>query len=298
MACPASLPRTSVALHADTVIAWIKGSDLLHDQPCWVPAELVHTDCTIPPIQGSGYFLTSSNGLGAGNTRTEALVSAICEVIERDAVSVWRARRIRERARCRLVKSSVADGACRDLLGLYDAAGMAVRLWNVTSDIGVPTFICDIRPRDGGAEPLTRRFRGAACHPDPAVALSGAMTEAAQTRLTYISGTRDDLPAEDYQDPGSSRISEALLDAFAEECDGRDFGAIAGCGMSVLEDVLRWLLDRLADVGCRRVISVDLARQDIGIPVVRVIIPRLESAADDPRYRPGPRARAAAEGGR
>jgi ribosomal protein S12 methylthiotransferase accessory factor len=38
---------------------------------------------------------------------------------------------------------------------------------------------------------------------------------------------------------------------------------------------------------------VDLTREDVGIPVVRVVIPGLEAPHDDDGYLPGPRAMAA-----
>ena len=295
VASPDSLARTAKRFDDDTAIPWIEGFDLLQREPCWVPAELVHTDCTIPPISGSGYFLTSSNGLGAGNCQSEALVAAICEVIERDAVALWKARGIRARAQRALVLASVSNADCRALLQLYDAAGMMVRLWNVTSDIGVPAFICDIRPGAEREEPLARRFRGAACHPERAIALAGALTEAAQTRLTYISGARDDLSPQDYQNPETARISEALLAAFAAEATGCEFGTIVSRPVHGSDGAVHWLLERLAAGGCQRVVAVDLRQPEIGIPVVRVVIPGLESPAEDPRYRPSPRARAVTE---
>lgn len=42
------------------------------------------------------------------------------------------------------------------------------------------------------AYPIT--FTGVGCHNDPAIALCRALIEAAQNRLTAISGARDDLP--------------------------------------------------------------------------------------------------------
>ena len=66
--------------------------DLLRQEPCWVPAEIVHTDYTQPL---DGYFLAGSNGLASGNHLVEAISSAICELVERDAVAVWSASGIR-----------------------------------------------------------------------------------------------------------------------------------------------------------------------------------------------------------
>ena len=51
-----------------------------------------------------------------------------------------------------------------------------------------------------------------------------------------------------------------------------------------------WLLQRLAATGIPEAIAVDLGRPEIGIPVVRVVVPGLEAAADEPGYVPGARA--------
>ena len=57
------------------------------------------------------------------------------------------------------------------------------------------------------------------------------------------------------------------------------------------------MLDRLRAAGIGRVIAVDLTRPEIGIPVVRVVIPGLEGVGEASNYAPGARARAIGEGG-
>ena len=73
------------------------------------------------------HFVSGSNGLASGNHLVEAVSSAICELIERDAVAVWNARNLRERSRCHLDVGSIDDGDCRALLELYEAAQMRPR---------------------------------------------------------------------------------------------------------------------------------------------------------------------------
>jgi ribosomal protein S12 methylthiotransferase accessory factor len=65
-------------------------------------------------------------------------------------------------------------------------------------------------------------------------------------------------------------------------------------GASFADDVAR-LLDRQRAVGTRQVLAVDPPDPEIGVPVVRVVIPGLEGADDHPRYLPGRRALAARE---
>jgi ribosomal protein S12 methylthiotransferase accessory factor len=54
---------------------------------------------------------------------------------------------------------------------------------------------------------------------------------------------------------------------------------------------LAWMLDRLRAVDIRQAVAVDLTDPDLGIPVVRVVIPGLESSDDHDRYLPGARVR-------
>src|SRR5215218_1028980 len=140
------LCRTVKPLPDDVEIAWVEGFDLLSGENCWVPAEVVELDFTIPTKHGTGYFLADSNGLASGNHLLEAISSAICELVERDAAAIWDAQLLDQRVRRHLDLTSVHDADCRRLLQAYGRADMAVRAWNVTSDIGIPTFVCDIFP--------------------------------------------------------------------------------------------------------------------------------------------------------
>ena len=61
---------------------------------------------------------------------------------------------------------------------------------------------------------------------------------------------------------------------------------------------LEWELEQLRSAGIERVVAVDLTRSDVGIPVVRVVIPGLEWDCTHPDYTPGARARRAGHGAR
>ena len=114
------------------------------------------------------------------------------------------------------------------------------------------------------------------------------MTEAAQTRLTYIAGVRDDL--HDYAESSKDKLGAALLDAMSEAAPPVAFADIANHDTDdVLADV-RWELERLRATGLTAAIAVDLTRPEFGIPVVRMIVPGLEWDCTHPRYVAGRRA--------
>ena len=290
---PGTLCGTGTPLPNWAKIAWIEGYDLLCRQPCWVPSEIVHTDYTLPTSHSGLHFLSGTNGIAAGNHMLEALSAAVCELVDHDAVALWHAGRLHERARCRVDLESIDDEDCCTLLEKYQKAGVAPRVWDVTSDIRISTFVCDIQSTGDDRFDTVRRSRGAGCHPNRGIALARALTEAAQIRLTYISGNRDDLPSSDYEESQHEKIGAALLDAVSRDSEPRAFCHIPNFDANDLALDLNWELQRLQSVGVKRVIAIDLTRSDVGIPVVRIVIPGLEWDCTHPDYIPGARARRA-----
>jgi YcaO-like protein with predicted kinase domain len=289
VADPAALCAGGRRFDGGAPISWIQGYDLLQHESCWLPAEIVHTDYTL--AQPDGYFLAGSNGLASGNHLVEAINAALYELVERDAVALWIARPIGQRACCALDLASVDDPDCRAVLEKYEAARITVRVWDATTDIGIAAFLCEIRDLAAGDPRRLRRFHGSGCHADRAVALVRALTEAAQTRLTYIAGIRDDLSPSEYEEAPGAEIGEALIDALARESEPGLFGAVPSFASDDLNEDLRWALGRLSAAGVARAVAVDLTRPDLAIPVVRLAIPGLEWDPHHPNYRPGRRAR-------
>jgi ribosomal protein S12 methylthiotransferase accessory factor len=121
-----------------------------------------------------------------------------------------------------------------------------------------------------------------------------ALTEAAQSRLTYISGSRDDIERRDYRRPGDETPADASRRNGGAAPSQRPFQATTSGDTDTLNDDLRWELAQLQAAGLNQVIVVDLTIADFALPVVKVVIPGLESVPDGPEYVPGARARAAA----
>ncbi|OJT22657.1 hypothetical protein BO221_23145 [Archangium sp. Cb G35] len=287
------LPRLSVgAFHPNLRLLWIEGHDLLGGRPVWLPYELVHTDFTVPLPSGSGSFFMSSNGLASGNHLLEAISHGICEVVERDAVTLWHQRTAEERHQTRLDLGSVDDPGCRDVLEKFDRAGVDVAVWETTSDVGLPTFYCMTAERE--PEPFRPLYptTGAGCHPARQVALSRALTEAAQVRATLISGSRDDLGVARYyealQAPDLWRRVHAVMRSSGAM---RRFQQAPSFEAESFEEDVAWELERLATAGIEQVVVVDLSKPAFGIAVARVVIPGLEAIHDAPGYVLGARAR-------
>ncbi|CAO3424947.1 YcaO-like family protein [Azospirillum argentinense] len=291
----ARLPRLSTsAFTPHTPMLWIEGDDLLGGGRMWVPFETVHLNFTLPMPPGSGCFLAGSNGLASGNSLAEATAHAMTELVERDAATLWRLASPEAQAATRIDPDSVADPVCRSLLDRFDDAEVAVGLWDITSDIGLPAVLCRIATRDDAPQHSIRPAMGMGCHAAREVALSRALTEAAQSRLTFIAGARDDMPRSEYErhlDPAQHTRWTALI---TEGAGRRDFAAIPSLAGRTVEEDLACQLARLRAAGIEEAVAVDLTKPEFGIAVVRLVIPGLEGLDSSPDYAMGARARAVA----
>lgn len=287
-----ALPRSSSSrFTADLPLLWIEGHDLTEDEPVWLPYETVHTNYTLPLPSGSGCFPMTSNGLASGNHRLEAVSHAICEAVERDSTTLWYLLSREQQDQTRIDLDSVDDPACREVLTKFERAGVAVAVWETTTDVGIPSFLCVIAER--GEDPLRRLHSamGMGCHAARQIALLRALTEAAQSRVTYISGARDDMYRrnyERYRDRDLLRRQRGWMEIATPPRRFRDGPSWEG---DTFDDEVAWQIQRLQSVGVTRVAVVDLTKPEFRIPVVRVVVLGLEGPSDHiPGYVHGKRA--------
>ncbi len=270
------LPRAGAGRFDSHVpIFWIESGNLLDDTRAWVPFEMVSTNYTLPLPPGSGHFAADTNGLASGNTFEEAACHGVFEVVERDAESLWRHSPVREQDARGVDVESVDDPVCRSLLDRFADAGVTVRIWDVTSDARIACFVClAIGDASDWADP---EF-GAGCHAAREVALARALTEAAQARTTFIAGSRDDIGAAPYLDASRRRRREHCAALSARHRPSQRFEDAPGFDNATIAGDLGESLERLRAIGVRQVLAVDLEKPDIGLPVVKVIVPSLEGA--------------------
>jgi ribosomal protein S12 methylthiotransferase accessory factor len=209
----------------------------------------------------SQMFDMSSNGLASGNCIEEALVHALCELVERHAM--YLIDREPEK-RLPVDHDSIDPPYCQDLIRKLRAAGMKLAIYDLTWEVDLPCLMVRLAAPD-----FPHVWIGFGCHPAKDIALSRAITEAAQSRLTYISGARDDLVVfSGVPDPSQA------FEAFAEPPAVRTFADLPDRSTLAVGLDLVMIIDRLQAVGCQP-FYVDLLRPGIDIPVVIAFVPGL-----------------------
>lgn len=252
-------------------IPWVLGYDIAQDEEVLVPANAVFHPL---PSDYRRLFRTNTSGLASGNELEEAIFHGLAEVIERDAWSLVEATR-----RMGPIINNIGNGLAADLMEKFRRADVAVYLRDITSDVGVPTCAAvsdDIRLRDP-----TLLTTGMGTHTSAGVAVLRALTEVAQSRLTQIHGAREDTATADMRKQIGYERMKRLNKYWFEESSSKDFSDIKSYDSSDFLDDIRSMQGRLEDAGLDRIIVVDLTREEIGVPVVRVIVPGLEISAVD-----------------
>ncbi len=176
-------------------LGWVSAVNLINNELCYVPHILTCLDSTQSRPEYS-FFSVSTNGLAAGNSKAEAICHALYELIERDALCHWQSLSPEEKKETQVDLSSVND-ANASLILKFQQGGLGLKIWDITSCLSIPAFHCALYDLN-----LFRNlglFTGTGAHLSKEVALSRALTEAAQSRLTLISGNRDDIFPEYYR---------------------------------------------------------------------------------------------------
>lgn len=275
-----------------TPILWIGGMEVSDGEPILVPYEMVHLDLRVPFPPGSGWFLKGSNGLASGNCLAEAVAHGIFEVVERDANTLFYLLPWEGQWERRVDLSTVRDPVCLALLKAFDQALVDVAVWETTSDVGISCYLCSIVDREENPFRPVGLSRGSGCHLDRPVALSRALTEAAQSRLTRIVGTRDDIQQRDFTSlREDARLSDARKQVATPSRPPRTFEETPSASTVTAEGDVGRACAALRAAGMGQVITVDLSRAEFPVSVVRVIVPGLEASSDVPGYHPGKRAR-------
>ena len=216
--------------------------------------------------RGPGEIHTDSNGCAAGNTLEEAIVQGFLELVERDAYAIWWYNRVQ---RAQLDLGQFDDSYIRDLQTQLAEAGRRLWVLDVTSDLGIPTFVAILHWMNDGQENI--EF-GSGAHFDSRIALLRTLTELNQfLSIGLMGGGKGDKSSLDGITPLRLRDHPFLTPSGAPKVQpGPDskFGRL-----DTREQVIA-CVDIAKRAGLDFLV-LDQTRPDVEVPVVRVIVPGL-----------------------
>lgn len=266
-------PRMNVSINMDIPIPSVKALELNSFEELDLPAELVFTPFA---NVGNRYFGSHTNGLSSGNSLTEATIHGVLEVIERDAVSFQTFK-----DDSHLINAETLPGPVKSILDKIKHAGMEVILKYVYHSLDIRVFMCWL------IEPSMKNSiyinKGYGCHIHKSIAVTRAVTEAVQSRMSFIHGGRDDL-VKDYQYYESMSDKERTqhfdqtyqkLQSSKGEISYDDIEDVKWKYQD-MDELLKLLLDQLGDHGYNNVLRAAHTGPDDTIQVVKVIIPKME----------------------
>jgi bacteriocin biosynthesis cyclodehydratase domain-containing protein len=215
---------------------------------------------------GPGDIKADSNGCAAGNTLEEAIVQGFLELVERDAYAIWWYNRLQ---RPQVDLSQFGDSYIRDLQTQFAANGRRIWVLDVTSDLGIPTYVAIMHWIQNSQENI--EF-GSGAHFDARIALLRTLTELNQfLSIGLMGGGAGEKSSLDGSTP--LRLQDhPYLTPSDDPAVKPGFGSKFG-GLDTREQVTACV--NLAKREGLDFLVLDQTRPDIEVPVVRVIVPGL-----------------------
>jgi ribosomal protein S12 methylthiotransferase accessory factor len=214
---------------------------------------------------GPAAFQADSNGCAAGNTVEEAIVQGFLELVERDAYAIWW---YNQSQRNEVDLSQFNDSYVQDLKKQLADTGRKLWVLDVTSDLGVPTYVAILHWMQNGQENI--EF-GSGAHFDKRIALLRTLTELNQfLSIGFMDGGTGEKPSLDGETPLHLPNYPFLTPVQNPSLpSGIDFGRLDNTRdqvMACVDIARRAGLDFLV---------LNQTRPDVEVPVVRVIVPGL-----------------------
>ena len=291
----------------DSIVDFVEGYDIMANEEVLVPVQLALSRYIAKSPAISPFPYSHTNGLASGNVIEEAIFHGLCEVIERDAVSIadlsasFIPYTILKSIRSSLIEpndSSVIDiekkfvddpsifryvdiseilkdyRHIKFLVERFADAGIPVLIKDITQkDIGIPTFAAS------SIEWVNMDYgyfaRGYGTSTDARIALIRAITEVSQTRAVNIQGARDDLRKIHYGE--NDEIYKRKWQFMHSKAKVLKFSEINSYSNEDILDDIKLILEHLRNAGLKRAITINLTNPKVTVPVVRIIVPGLET---------------------
>ncbi|MEC4813940.1 MAG: TOMM precursor leader peptide-binding protein [Scytonema sp. PMC 1069.18] len=254
----------------DREIDWTPIWSLTHQEFKYLPTAYCYYGYPQPP---KPYCWAESNGCAAGNTLEEAILQGFMELVERDCVALWWYNRVK---RPKVDINSFDEPYFQLLENYYRTLNREIWVLDITSDLNIPAFAAISRRYDQEVEDIIFGF---GAHFDAKIAILRALTEVNQSLPAVVSAdvngsTQYPLSADqlaiDWWKTATLANQPYLIpneSFFSKKC--ADYPQL--WSDNLLEDVM--LCKQIAEKHSMEMLVLDQTRPDIGLKVVKVIVP-------------------------
>ncbi len=254
-------------------IDWTAVWSLTHQEFKYLPTAYCYYGYPKPPKPDCW---ADSNGCAAGNTTEEAILQGFMELVERDSIALWWYNRVK---RPRVDLDSFDEPYFQALKDYYQTLNRELWVLDITSDLNIPVFAAITRRSDH--REVEDIVLGYGAHFDPKVAIQRALTEANQILPAVLAANADgnthyapsaDPLALDWWKTATLENQPYLVpdESLAPKVCA-DYPQI--WSDDLLEDVMT--CKQITEKHGMEMLVLDQTRPDIGLKVVKVIVPGL-----------------------
>jgi ribosomal protein S12 methylthiotransferase accessory factor len=249
-------------------IEWTSLWSLTHERVRYVPTAYCYYGYR--PAADEMCCRADSNGCAAGNNLEEAILQGFLELVERDAVAIWWYNELK---RPSVDLATFPQSFFREMVADYKRNGRSLGVLDLTTDLAIPVFAA-VSAASHSTHPLLIGF---GAHLEPETAIARAITELNQWRC----GAETGMPGAVFRNAGGNPGEFLRRSRSSMVRKRKDFRSTSHAD---IRDAVRFCVDRAAACGLETLV-LDQTREDIGLSVVRVIVPGLRHFW--PRFGPG-----------
>lgn len=260
----------SINFLEDETLEWVPTVNLIDDETYYTTANTVFYPYV--PSAGRSLFRYFTTGLAAGNSYVEAVAHGLFEVIERDASAINLLKLAKNPA---INHQSITCSTALEIIDKLKQANLNVVIRYIsTTDINVPVFSVLCEELDL-YDPLYVSG-GYGAHLNKDIALINALNEAALSRVSTISGAREDIKKfEKKRETSYIEYKEKYRNWF-DTSNAIDYQSIVSFAYPTVFDDLVSLCNTLVKAGFNKILIADLGIKDLVLPVVKVLVPGIE----------------------
>lgn len=269
--CPSHFQRVPEPFDPEREIEWTPIWSLTHEEFRYLPTAYCYYGYREPFAQ---YCWADSNGTAAGNSQEEAILQGFMELVERDCVALWWYNRLKKPA---VDLASFEQPYFQSLKEYYHSLDRELWVLDISNDFNIPAFAALSRRKNQGTEDIIYGF---GAHFDPLIAITRALTEVNQVLPAVLSfnadgstdySCSDELAKNWWQNATRENQPYLIPDKNIAPKTLRDYPQL---GSNDLRDDVITCVDIARDRGLETLV-LDQTRPDIGLNVVKVVVPGL-----------------------